>query len=135
MSGGRQSVSGIVATVFGCTGFLGHYIVNELGKHGSQVVVPYRGEESSVNALKVMGDLGQIVPTTWNIRDKDSIRRAVQHSNVIVNCTGRRWDTRNFKMSEVHVDGAQLIAEVFLYFLSDDKHIIKYLFNPCSMRI
>jgi uncharacterized protein YbjT (DUF2867 family) len=112
VSGGRMSVSGIIATVFGCTGFLGHYVVNELGRHGSQIVVPYRGEESSINALKVMGDLGQIVPTKWAINDKDSIRRAVQHSNVIINCTGRRWDTRNFKMSQVHVDGARLIAEV-----------------------
>lgn len=42
LSGGRMSVSGIVATVFGCTGVLGHYVVNELGKHGSQVVTPYR---------------------------------------------------------------------------------------------
>jgi uncharacterized protein YbjT (DUF2867 family) len=113
LSGGRQSVSGIVATVFGCTGFLGHYVVNELGRHGSQVVVPYRGEESSVNALKVMGDIGQIVPVQWDIRDKQSIRRVIQHSNVVVNCSGRRWDTRNFKMRQVHVDGAKLIAEVW----------------------
>jgi NADH dehydrogenase (ubiquinone) 1 alpha subcomplex subunit 9 len=59
-----------------------------------------------------MGDLGQIVPTKWSIKDKDSIRRAVQHSNVIINCSGRRWDTRNFKMSDVYVEGAKMIAEV-----------------------
>jgi NADH dehydrogenase (ubiquinone) 1 alpha subcomplex subunit 9 len=112
LRGGRMSVSGIVATVFGCTGFLGHYVVNELGRHGSQVVVPYRGEEGSINALKVMGDLGQIIPTTWDIRDKDTIRRACQHSNVVINLTHRKWDTRNFKMSQVHVEGAKRIAEV-----------------------
>jgi FlaA1/EpsC-like NDP-sugar epimerase len=56
-----SSVSGHVATVFGCTGFLGRYLVNRLAQKGTQVIVPYR-EEDEKRHLKVMGDLGQIVP-------------------------------------------------------------------------
>lgn len=111
-SGGRSSVSGVIATVFGATGFLGRYVVNSLGRHGSQVVIPFRGEESSYNHLKVMGDLGQIVPMKWDCLDKDSIRRACEYSNVVINLTGRRWDTRNFTQKQVHVDAAKNIAEV-----------------------
>ena len=31
--------------MFGATGFVGRYIVNRLGRVGSQVVIPFRGEE------------------------------------------------------------------------------------------
>ncbi len=60
-SGGRSSFSGVVATVFGATGFIGRYVVNRLGRMGSQVVVPYRGDEHDYRHLCPMGDLGQIV--------------------------------------------------------------------------
>jgi len=110
--GGRTGVSGVVATVFGCTGYLGRFVVNALGRIGSQVVIPYRGDETSYTHLKVMGDLGQIVPFKWDTRDKDSIRQACKHSNVVINLVGRKWDTRNYTMREVHVDAAVKIAEV-----------------------
>jgi NADH dehydrogenase (ubiquinone) 1 alpha subcomplex subunit 9 len=60
-TGGRSADSGHTVTVFGCTGFLGRYLVHKLGKAGSTVVVPYRDEDDKRH-LKVMGDLGQIVP-------------------------------------------------------------------------
>jgi NADH dehydrogenase (ubiquinone) 1 alpha subcomplex subunit 9 len=53
--GGRASKTGIVATVFGATGQLGRYVVNHLGRCGTQVVVPFRGDENSPRHLKVRG--------------------------------------------------------------------------------
>jgi len=53
-----------------------------------------------------MGDPGQLIPFKWDIRDKDSIREACKNSNVVINLTGRKWDTRNFTMREVHVEAA-----------------------------
>lgn len=62
--GGRSSVSGVTATVFGATGFLGRYVVNALAKLGSQVVVPFRCDELDMMHLKQMGDLGQASQST-----------------------------------------------------------------------
>lgn len=88
--GGRTSVSGITATVFGAYGFVGRYFLNELGRlqflliinaskiafrHdlmkvfstrlkiggcGSRVYAPFRGCEMEVRHLKPMFDVGQV---------------------------------------------------------------------------
>lgn len=40
---------------------------HSLGRIGSQIVVPFRGEEEDYRHLKVMGDLGQIVPVKFHV--------------------------------------------------------------------
>lgn len=57
---GRSSVSGLTVTVFGGSGHVGRHLVNRLGRIGTQVVVPFRGDEYDVLSLRVMGDLGRI---------------------------------------------------------------------------
>ncbi|KAF6119780.1 hypothetical protein HJG60_010190 [Phyllostomus discolor] len=110
--GGRSSVSGVVATVFGATGFLGRYVVNHLGRMGSQVIIPYRCDIYDTMHLRPMGDLGQIIFLEWNGRNKDSIQRAVKHSNVVINLVGREWETKNFDFEDVFVKIPQTIAQV-----------------------
>ena len=53
-------VSGVVATVFGSTGFLARYVINALARQGTQVVVPYRADDIDAQHLRQMGDLGQV---------------------------------------------------------------------------
>lgn len=114
VSGGRSSVSGVVVTVFGCTSALGRYVCNHFGRIGSQLVLPYRsaGGDHPIQHLKIMGDVGQVLPLTWDIRDDKSIYNAIKHSNVVINLTGRLWDTRNFKMEDIHIEGARKIATI-----------------------
>lgn len=110
-SGGRSSVSGIAATLFGSTGFLGRYVTSQLGRIGSQVTVPYRGDELLSRHLKVMGDLGQIVPVPFELRDEDSVRDVIRGSNVVINLMGKHYETLNYKFHDVHVEGARRLAE------------------------
>lgn len=110
-TGGRSSVSGIIAAVFGATGFLGRYLVQQLAKMGSQVLVPFRGSEDCHRHLKLMGDLGQIVPMKYNPRDENSIKAVMAKANVVINLIGREYETRNYSFEEVnHYMANQLAA-------------------------
>ncbi|CAI9288408.1 unnamed protein product [Lactuca saligna] len=111
-TGGRSSVSGIVATVFGATGFLGRYLVQELAKMGSQVLVPFRGSEDAPRHLKLMGDLGQIVPMKYNPRDEDSIKAVMAKANVVINLIGREYETRNYSFEVVNHHMAEQLAKI-----------------------
>ncbi|KAH7103489.1 NAD(P)-binding protein [Auriculariales sp. MPI-PUGE-AT-0066] len=108
---GRSAVTGQIATVFGCTGFLGRYLVAKLAKQGTQVVVPYRDEDRKRH-LRVMGDLGQIVPLEFDVRNTDQIDECVRHSHIVYNLVGRDYETKNFDYHAVNVEAARTIANV-----------------------
>ncbi|PUU79679.1 hypothetical protein B9Z19DRAFT_1081249 [Tuber borchii] len=108
--GGRSSIGGHTATVFGATGFLGRYIVNRLARSGCTVVIPYR-EEMAKRHLKVTGDLGKVVFMEWDMRNTPSIEESVRHSDIVFNLVGRDYTTKNFTYEDVHVEATQRIAE------------------------
>ncbi|KAK2142263.1 hypothetical protein LSH36_979g02057 [Paralvinella palmiformis] len=110
--GGRASFSGIVATVFGASGFLGQSVVNRLGKIGTQIIAPYRGNSYFMRDLKLAGDLGQIVFVPFELQDEEAIRKAMKYSNVVVNLIGRDWETKNYKYEDVNVESAARIARL-----------------------
>ncbi|ODM93835.1 NADH dehydrogenase [ubiquinone] 1 alpha subcomplex subunit 9, mitochondrial [Orchesella cincta] len=111
-TGGRSSFNGVVATVFGATGFLGKYVSNKLGKIGTQIIIPYRGDHYDVLRLRLVGDLGQVLFFPYHLQDEESIRKAMKYSNVVINMVGRDWETMNFKYKDVNVTGARTIARL-----------------------
>ena len=72
--GYRSSFSGNVATVFGAGGMVGRTVMNRFGRNGTQIIVPYRGDFYHLQRLKVVGDLGQVLFTPFDLRDEESIR-------------------------------------------------------------
>jgi len=110
--GGRSSFSGNVVTVFGASGFFGRYVVNRLGKIGSQVILPHRGDAYWMKELKLCGDLGQIINMPFHLRDDETLFRVMKHSNIVINLIGREWETRNFTYKDVNTDAAGKIARI-----------------------
>ncbi|KAI8622155.1 NAD(P)-binding protein [Chytriomyces sp. MP71] len=110
--GGRSSNSGHTATVFGCTGFLGRYVVNNLGKIGSQVITPYRGTDDERRHLKLMGDLGQIVQLRFDVRNDEQLVSCIKHSDTIFNLIGRNYPSLNFNLQQTHVDVPRKLARL-----------------------
>ncbi|KKK15697.1 hypothetical protein P175DRAFT_0443686 [Aspergillus ochraceoroseus IBT 24754] len=132
VQGGRSSLGGHTATVFGATGFLGRYIVNKLATQGCTVVVPYR-EEMAKRHLKVTGDLGRVVFIEYDLRNTQSIEESVRHSDVVYNLVGREYPTKNFTYTDVHVDGTERIAEaVAKYDVDRFIHVSSYNANKNS---
>ena len=101
-AGGRSSSSGIRACVFGPTGFMGRYVINQLGRTGTQVVAPYRCTEMQVRHLRPAGDLGQITPLEFDPYEYDSIKSMMEHCNVVINLTGKHFETMNWTFDDVH---------------------------------
>jgi NADH dehydrogenase (ubiquinone) 1 alpha subcomplex subunit 9 len=107
----KKWAGGRVVTVFGATGFLGRYAVNNLARTGATVVVPYRGSKMDVRHLRVCGDVGQIVPIHFNPKDPAAYDALVGRSNEVVNLIGRAFETSNYSFDDVHVAIAKRIAE------------------------
>lgn len=110
--GGRSSVSGIRATVFGCSGFVGRYVVNRLGRIGSQCILPFRGDGMNVRHLKLMGDLGQMVPLPFDMAEPETLTRTMHRSNVVINLVGNMHQTRNYSFDDTHVKVVHRIAKM-----------------------
>ncbi|KAJ2683576.1 Protein-lysine N-methyltransferase efm5 [Coemansia spiralis] len=109
---GRQSWNGQTATVFGCTGFLGRYVVARLAREGTKVIVPYRGLQEYARHLQPTGDLGMVVPMEFDLRNSKQIEECVRYSDVVINLIGRNYETKNFSFDQVHIEGAQRIADI-----------------------
>ena len=93
-------------TVFGGSGFLGRYVVQALLKSGARVRIAARDPRGGL-FLKTQGGLGQTQFVSADIRKLDSVARALDGSDGVVNLVGiLKGDFQAF-----HVDGARHVAE------------------------
>lgn len=105
----ERPVTDSLVTVFGGSGFLGRYVVRALAKRGYRIRVPVRRPELA-GFLQPLGYVGQIHVVQANVRYPDSVARAAQGSDAVLNLTGILAPSGRQTFEAVHVFGAKAIA-------------------------
>jgi uncharacterized protein YbjT (DUF2867 family) len=105
-----MSGSGKLATVFGGSGFVGRHVVSALAKRGYRVRAAVRRPDLAGH-LQPMGAVGQIHAVQANLRYRDSVLRAAQGADVVINCVGVLASTGAQTFDAVHAQGARAIAK------------------------
>ncbi len=103
--------SSALVTVFGGSGFVGRYVVQALAKTGCRVRVAVRRPGRAFH-LQPLGGVGQIHAVQANLRDQNSVRRAVEGADGVVNLVGTFQAGGKQGFDEIHVKGAGRLARI-----------------------
>lgn len=95
-----------LVTLIGGGGFLGRYVARELMRDGTRVRVAQRDPRQAY-FLRTQGGLGQTQFVAADITHPDTVARAVEGADAVVNLVG----VMGGKMQAVHVEGARTVAE------------------------
>ena len=101
--------SSALVTVFGGSGFLGRYVVQELAKTGCRVRVAVRMPNNAIH-LQTQGSVGQIHAVQANLRYEDSVRRALEGADAAVNLVGILQPSGKQTFEAIQAEGAEVIA-------------------------
>jgi NADH dehydrogenase len=99
-----------LVTVFGGSGFLGHYVVNALAKRNHRVRVAVR-RPNLAGLPQAFGMVGQVQAVQANLRFPGSIEHAVRGAGAIVNLVGILQRNGAQTFDAVQADGARAVAE------------------------
>ena len=96
-------------TIYGGSGFLGRHVVRALAKRGYRIRVAVRRPDLAL-FLQPLGKVNQIVAVQANLRYPDSVVRAAERSDVLINLVGILQETGSQSFARLQVDGAEAIA-------------------------
>jgi uncharacterized protein YbjT (DUF2867 family) len=99
-----------LVTVFGGSGFVGRQVVRTLAKRGYRVRVAVRRPDLA-GFLLPAGYVGQISLVQANLRNRQSIDRAVKGASHVVNCVGILFESGRNTVDAIQDFGARAVAE------------------------
>lgn len=99
-----------LVTVFGGSGFVGRHVVRALARRGYRIRVAVRRPDLA-GFLQPIGGVGQISFVQANLRYRQSVDRAVEGSDHVINCVGVLFETGRNTFDAVQDFGARAVAE------------------------
>jgi NADH dehydrogenase len=107
-------MTGKIVTVFGGSGFLGRHLVRALCRKGWRVRVAMRRPHLGGD-VRLAGDIGQVQLVQANVRNRPSIKRALENADAVINLVAIMYErgaqTFNGTQSLGASNVAQLAAE------------------------
>lgn len=99
-----------LVTIFGGAGFVGTQVVQLLATKGYRVRVAVRRPDLAGH-VKPLGTVGQVMPIQANIRNADSVARAIRGAGIVINLVGIGFERGRQRFRAVHSLGAKNIAD------------------------
>jgi uncharacterized protein YbjT (DUF2867 family) len=101
---------GRLVTIFGGAGFVGTQVVQAFARKGYRIRVAVRRPDLAGH-VRPLGGVGQVMPIQANIRDLDSVRRAVAGAAIVINLVGIGAESGRQRFRAVHTMGARNVAQ------------------------
>jgi uncharacterized protein YbjT (DUF2867 family) len=98
-----------LVTVFGGSGFVGRYVVQQLAHRGWRIRAAVR-RPVDAEFLRTYGDVGQVGLVQANIRDDASVAAAVAGADAVINLCGLLYESGKQTFGAVHAIGAARVA-------------------------
>ncbi len=104
-------MAGKIVTVFGGSGFLGRHVVRALCRQGWRVRVAVRRPHLAGD-VRLAGDVGQVQLVQANVRNRASIKRALENASAVVNLVGILAERGAQSFNGTQALGAANIAQI-----------------------
>lgn len=103
--------SSSLVTIYGGSGFLGRHIVQALARTGCRMRIAVRRPDLAGH-LQPLGSVGQIHAVQANLRYPESVERAAEGADALINLAGILYPTGRQSFEAVHDEGAGAVARV-----------------------
>lgn len=101
--------SSSLVTIYGGSGFVGRYVTQALARTGCRIRIAVRRPDLAGH-LQPLGGVGQIHAVQANLRYPESVAKAAEDADAVVNLVGILHETGKQKFSAVQTSGAHHVA-------------------------